>query len=232
MKKFLVIISCVLLTFTCLGCDAGMVGYERDDSAGDLQIASNEQDQGTVFESISDYMRYYKKLEGSSVTVPGLLDDGYIKEFFLSQEILNISSDRIENFDECPLNSKVYVTGTSCIDENGEPYIDLDYVEYYAALSEPFWSNTTLITTTDEALGVFSTSTTDPNEHYEFTAIVSNNQEYYQLLGLDWEMVLDNRVQDYSVPIGHACQFAVTNVTFDDNGLYFEVEDFIDLEEQ
>ena len=231
MKKFFTMILFVALVYTCLGCDAGMVGYERDDSAGDLELSLDNNDymEEVEFQSVSQYMRHYKRVEGSIVTITGLLGDGYIFGYLDDDKLVNIIYDQMSEYDNIPLNSKVYVTGESCIDDQGNPYIDLISMEYVPGLSEPYWSNSTLITD-NNILDILS-SDVDPNEYFEFSAIINNDYSEFQLIGLDNPSIL-YRVSTYGINDSiDVYQILITNLRVTNDGIDFDIVELIDLEQ-
>lgn len=233
MKQVLVLIATLLLIVigVCSSCGAKTTYTLDEERTNAYQNEdSNQVDEGTEFESVSKYLNYYKNYEGEIVTVPGILNDDNIEGFLdETDQYVNIKTEGFEGFDKIQRHCKVYATGTSCIDKNGDPYIDLTSIYYYETLKEPYWSNSTLVTD-ENILGIFS-SDADPNAYYEFTAVPSANSEYIQILGLNDTPIIHNRGTEFTLPMsGDVCQILITNVTVNDDGIRFDIADYIDLE--
>lgn len=233
MKQFLAIIGALAIIVIGIlsTCGSHKTTYTFDpEKTNAYQEDSNYVDEGTEFASVSEYLNYFKKVEGEIVTVPGLLNDdnicGFLEE---SDEYVNIKADGIEGFDNIQRHCKVYATGKSCIDNNGDPYLDLTSLYYYEAFTEPYWSNSTLIT--DENMLLVFSSDVDPSDYYEFTVIPSANSAYLQVTGLNDIPVVHNRGMQCTLPDnGDVCQVLITNIEITEDGIYFEVADYIDLE--
>ena len=83
-----------------------------------------------------------------------------------------------------------------------------------------------------ESIGtIHFSSDADPNAYYEFTAVPSANSEYIQILGLNDTPIIHNRGTEFTLPMsGDVCQILITNVTVNDDGIRFDIADYIDLE--
>lgn len=231
MKRISIVIISLLLVImgVCTGCE------DENEYALDPErtnaYSEPEDKEITEFGSVAEYMRHYERMEGTLVTVQGLLNDGFITGIFDSEESLNINSDGIEGFDKIHKNSKVYVTGESCIDSNGNPYIDVDSVEYYESLSEPYWSNSTLITD-ENMLSIFS-SGTDPSEYFEFAAVMDEDFSDFQLIGLNDAATIHRYSSSYhdANESNDVFQVLITNVYVGEDGIDFEIVETLDLED-
>ena len=229
MKKVSILIIALLLIV--MGMLSGCEDKNEYTIDPERTNAYDEPEEVTEFGSIAEYMRHYERVEGTIVTVPGLLGDECITELFAGDS-LNIDASGVEGFDKIHKNAKVYATGESCIDSNGNPYIKLSKAEYYERLSEPYWSNSTLVTD-ENVLDIFS-SDVDPSEYFEFTAVIDDDLSDFQLIGLNDAIVLSTLSSSYygANESSDAFQVLVTNITVTDAGIDFEIVESYDLEKE
>lgn len=180
------------------------------------------------YTSIEGYLLNSERLEGNIVTVSGLLDQNcsaLIEPFTLDKSLnLDISDSDLDTIHPY---AKVDVTGRSCIGTDGLPYLDVISYTAYETLDTPYWTGTTLITS-DNALRLASDQ--DPSEYFEFDAMITaSNGIYYQLIGLDFPMVLYDELgilyNDSSEYYGKVYHILANQVGFVDDIYTFTIVD-------
>lgn len=155
MKNLCKVLCVIAIIFISTGCSSSDKSKEETNVSNDYNTHTEKIDddkskdtkQSAIdfYGTVDEYIRHYKRLENSYVTVTGNWDFECITAF-ARQEYTPVYLD-ISDIDVSDINrgALVYVTGLSTVDENGSAKIQASSINYINPQTELYWSSSQLL---------------------------------------------------------------------------------------
>lgn len=186
----------------------------KGENEAKLDNTDNQNNTEIAFTGeVDEYWRHYKRLENKMVTITGMwsnpnllvsiTNDSAAIDLILSNEFSNLNNEIIDQ-------ARIYVTGISKM-VNDTPMLEVKDIQYINPLTEPYWSNSTLVT--QEMVQYEEISA---YEEYEMT-VVAIDETTARIVGTYY---LVDILPVWSLTTGEVARVLVSDMELKDNGLY------------